>query len=113
MMLEKVESYLAICLKSESSILCGYTTNGTGVCPIFERQTLDFADENAWPQVRSEPVERGCSDGARYCPIERGGGNERDNRKLTKGFSVIQPLALPALLPLRHCSLCCIEYENE
>lgn len=75
-MLEKVESYLAICLKSESSILCGYTINGTGVCPIFERQTLDFADEHAWPQVRSETVERGCSDGAWYYPIEREGGGE-------------------------------------
>lgn len=113
MMLEKVESYLAICLKSESSILCGYTINGTGVCPIFERQTLDFADEHAWSQVHSETVERGCSDGAGYCPIERGGRNERDNRNLTKGFSIAQPLALPTLLPLRQCLLCCIEYENE
>lgn len=32
MMLEKVESYLAIYLKSEGSILSGYTING--VCPI-------------------------------------------------------------------------------
>lgn len=64
MMLEKVESYLAICLKSEGSILTAYTINGTGFCPIFERQTLDFADEHAWQQVPSETVERGCRDGA-------------------------------------------------
>ena len=64
MMLEKGESYLAIWVKSEGSILSAYTINGSGVCPIFERQTLDFADEHAWKQVPSETMERGCRDGA-------------------------------------------------
>lgn len=64
MMLEKVESYFAICLKSEGSILSAYIINGTGVCPIFEKQTLGFVEEYAVQPILSEAVERCCRDDA-------------------------------------------------
>lgn len=66
MMLVKVESYFAICLKSEGSILSAYILNGTGVCSIFEKQTLGFAEEYVLQQIPSEAVERYCW----HCPLE-------------------------------------------
>lgn len=70
-MLEKVESYLAICLKSEGSILRGYIINDTGVCPTFEKQALGFVEEHILHPIPSESVERGCSNDAWYCPWEK------------------------------------------
>lgn len=45
-MFQKVESYLAICLKREGSILRGYIINDTSVCPTFEEQTLGLVEEH-------------------------------------------------------------------
>lgn len=70
-MLEKVESYLVICLKSEGLIFRGYIINDIGVCFIFEKQVLGFVEEYILYSIFSEFVERGCSNDVWYCLWEK------------------------------------------